>query len=49
MAESKKGHNLAILGLTEKKYIFCADIKFKGSIQTGFQNIVGTYFSQKGE
>ena len=33
MAESKKGHNFAILGLTEKKnmgsLIFCTDATYK--------------------
>ena len=38
MAESKKGHNIAILGPTEKKILMLL-IKFQGSTQIGFQGI----------
>ena len=47
MAESKKGHNSAILGPTKKNmhsliFILMIHVKFKGSTQIGFQDIVGT-------
>ena len=52
MAESKKGHNFAILGPAEKKtrlfFVLMLHVKFQGSTQTGFQ-VTGTYFLQKGE
>ena len=52
MAESKKGHNFAILG--RKKicirlfFVLMLHIKFQGSTQTGFEDPVGTSFSKKG-
>ena len=54
MAESKKGHNFAILGPTEKNtgsLIFCTDapIKFQVLSSSGSLDIVGTLFSQKEE
>ena len=45
--ESIKGHNFAILGLTEKNtrsliFVLMLHIKFQGSTQIGFQDKVGT-------
>ena len=47
MAESDKGHNFALLGLTKKKcvrlfIVLILYIKFQDSTQIGFQDIVGT-------
>ena len=48
MAESKQGHNFAILGPTEKKnthsltFELMLHVKFQGSTQIGFQDTVGT-------
>ena len=48
MAESKKGHNFAILGPTEKKnshsliFVLMLHIKLQGSTQIGFKDTVGT-------
>ena len=46
MAESKKGHNFAILGTTKQKirlfFVLMLHIKFQGFTQIGFQDTVGT-------
>ena len=48
MEESKRGHNFAIPGPTEKEntnsliFVLMLHIKFQGSTQIGFQDTVGT-------
>ena len=53
MAESKKGHNFAILGPTEKKvrvrlyFVLMLYIKFQVPSSSSFLDTVGTLFSQQ--
>ena len=55
MAKSKKGHNFAILGLTEKEiwvrlvFVLMLYIKFQVPSSSGSLDTVGTLFSQKGK
>ena len=55
MAESKKGHNFAILGPTKKEkygfafFVLMLHIKFQVLSSSGSLDTVGTLFSQKGE
>ena len=56
MAESKKGHNFAIIGPTEKKnmgslifFVLMLYIKFQVPSSSRSLDIVGTLFSQNGE
>ena len=54
MAESKKGHNFAILGPTEKNtgsliFVLMLYIKFQVPSSSGSLDTAGTLFSQKGE
>ena len=47
MAESEKGYNFAIQGLTEKNtclLIFCTDATYENSSSSGSQDIVLTRF-----
>ena len=55
MAESKKGHNFARLGPTEKKniwvrlfFVLMLYIKFQVPSSSGSLDTIGTLFSQKG-
>ena len=54
IVKSKKGHNFAIHGPTEKTirvcllFVLMLHIKFQGSTQIDFHDTVATYFSQKG-